>query len=112
MDFDLPELVNLTLKATLSLLFILGALDTVYAIILAVIRQEFSATYVINFLWSHIGRIWFPIFALAVIGHGVPALDVPPIGAAGLAANLSIVAYAVFVLKSLVVSTQTTKAPV
>lgn len=111
LDFDLPELINLSLKATFGLLFILGLIDIVYAVGQAIRQKVFDAGYLTAWLLDHVMLVWFPIFALAIIGHGVPAFDVPAIKAANLAAQLGLVAYAGVVIKSLVINTKSSAAP-
>lgn len=107
MDFDIPEIVNLSLKAVGALLVILGLADTVVAWLLAFSRGEFSMAYAGHWLASHV-PVWFSIFILAVIGKGVPTLEIPPIGGFALAATVGLVSYAVVVLKSLQESSRTT----
>lgn len=95
MNFDIPVLVDLSLKGFASLLFLLALVDTVFAMLLALKRGEFSGAYASNFLLTHVVQAWFPIMALAIVGHGLPAFDLPPIGAFTTAAELGLTAYAI-----------------
>lgn len=96
-----PDFTNLPLEQLLGVMLLLAALDTLSAVALAIIRKEFSPSYVTAYLGSHVLRIIFPIFALGVIGHGIPQLGVPAIAYAGLAASASLAAYAVKVVASI-----------
>ena len=107
MDFDIPELVNLSLKATAALLIIFGFADVVVAWLLALTRGEFSGAYAAHWLASHV-PVWFSIFLLAVLGKGVATFDIPPIGAFADAALVGLGSYAVVVLNSLRESAKTT----
>lgn len=107
MDFDIPELINLSLKAIAALLVIFGLADTVVAWLLALSRREFSMAYAAHWLATHV-PVWLSIFLLALLGKGLPTFEIPPIGAFANAALIGLGSYAVVVLKSLQESAQTT----
>ena len=90
---DLPDLTNLTLQQVFALLGLIAAFDVATAIVAAIIQNKFSLGAVAIWLQSHTLKRAFPIFALAVIGHGIPVLDVPPIGPAYLIALAGLGAY-------------------
>lgn len=89
----LPDLTNLTLTQVFGLLGIIAAFDVATAIVASIVQGKFSLGAVAIWLQSHTLKRAFPIFALAVIGHGIPALDVPPIGPAYLVALAGLGAY-------------------
>ncbi len=105
MDVNIPDFTGLSLTAIVTLTILVGLLDTAYAVLQAVIQKVFSAAYVADFLESHASRIWFPITALAIIGHGISGLGVPVIGAATDAAVVGLGAYVIVTVKSLIVNT-------
>lgn len=110
MDIAIPDLTGLSLTAIVSLTIIVGLIDTGWAWLTALGQHVFNPAYAANFLYSH-GRAWFAIGALAVIGHGVPSLGVPAIGAATDAAVIGLAAYVVVTIKSLAVNTVSSAAP-
>jgi hypothetical protein len=112
MDFDLPELANLTVKGTVSLLVIMGFADTIITSALAAKNGTFNGAFVTHFIWSHGVRVWLPVILFTVLGHGIAPLDVPAIGAAQLAANGFLVAYAIATLKSIYDAATGDTAPV
>lgn len=99
--FDLPDLTNLTLRGLISLLVILAATDVAINSVLAIIRSTFSIAAGLDYLRTHVLLRVFPIAALALVGHGIAALDVPAILAASLAAQASLALYAIETLASL-----------
>lgn len=98
MDLDLT---NLTLVQASIVLAIVTALDVASAYVLAVVHGNFSLASVALWLQSHTLRRVFPIFALAVVGHGIPALDVPAIGPFWGLALAGLAAYALETVKSI-----------
>lgn len=76
MDFDLT---TLTITQVVSLTVVVTVIDVAAAIVLAMTKGTFSLAYVALWLQSHVAPRVFPIFALAWLGHGVPAFDVPAI---------------------------------
>lgn len=89
----LPDLTNLTLVQVFGLLGLIALCDVATAIVASITQGKFSLGAVAVWLQSHTLKRAFPIFALAVIGHGIPALDVPPIGPAYLVALAGLGAY-------------------
>lgn len=105
---DLPKL---SLVAIISLAAILGFVDTAWNVLLSLAHGDFSAEYVTKFLVSHVGLVLFPIAAAAVIGNGIPALEIPPLPAVTLVAEGGLVAYLVKVVVSLKDATRSTSVP-
>ena len=97
----MPDFVNLSLEGIIGLLLIFGAVDTIGSILIALSAGTFSGEYVTGFLTSHVAKVWFPIFGLALVGHGVPAFDVPAIPEANLGVAAALAAYGVATLASL-----------
>lgn len=90
---ELPDLANLTLAQVFALLAVIAAFDVLTAIVASIVQGVFSLGAVAIWLQSHTLKRAFPIFALAVIGHGIPVLDVPPIGPAYVVALAGLGAY-------------------
>jgi hypothetical protein len=97
----MPDFINLPLGSIVGLLALLGAIDTGGSILVALAAKTFSAEYVTAFLASHVSKVWFPIFGLGLLGHGVEALTIPALPPFGFAASVALVAYAVATLGSL-----------
>ena len=98
MDIDLTAL---TLYQVFGLLALLALLDVAGSIALAVVKGTFSLGAVAIWLQSHVLRRAFPIFGLAVIGHGVPTFDIPAIAPAFALALAGLAAYALETIASL-----------
>lgn len=98
---DNIDLNNITLLQLFGLLAITAAVDVGTAIALALIRGQFSGGVIAVWLQSHVLLRVFPIFALAVIGHGIPAFDIPAIGPAFALALAGLTAYIVETIASL-----------
>jgi hypothetical protein len=99
MDINLEAL---TLTQVFGLLAIITLFDVVGSIIMSIVRKEFSFSYVAVWLQSHTLRRVFPIFALAVIGHGVgEGTIVPAIAPAFAMALAGLLAYVLETIKSL-----------
>lgn len=96
----MPDLTNLPLIDVVGFALLLAAIDTIVAIIIALINKTFDGNYVTNFLVSHILKIVTPIIGLAVLGHGFPAAGIPAVPAAALAATAALGAYLVAVIAS------------
>ena len=99
-DLGTIDITNLNLVQLASTLILFAALDTGVAVVLSVIRREFSFAYVLDFLRTHILKVATPILALGVVGHGIEGF-VPAIPAASLAASASLAAYAAVTLSSI-----------
>lgn len=115
-DIDIPEIALISLKGLIALTIIAGLIDTLFAWLAALAQtnpdgsRKFSAWYAADFLISH-GKIWLAIIALGILGTGIVALEVPPIHAAYLAAQIGLGAYVVKVVKSLVDNAKDSSAP-
>lgn len=101
MTIEIPDLTGLSLVSFFGLLLLVAAIDTGTAIVVALIRNTFSSAAVLEYLRTHVLLRIFPIFALAIVGHGIPALGVPAISVAWLAAAASLVGYIVETVGSL-----------
>ena len=101
MTIDVPDLTTLSLASFMGLLLLVAGVDTAAGVVVALIRNTFSADKVLEYLRSHVLLRVFPIFALALIGHGIPQLAVPAIAPAWAAAVLSFTAYIVETIGSL-----------
>lgn len=101
MTIEIPDLTNLSLVAFFGLLLLVAAIDTGTAIVLSLIRGTFSTAYVMQYLRTHVLLRVFPIFGLALVGHGIAQLSIPAIAAAWAAAVASLVGYIVETIGSL-----------
>jgi hypothetical protein len=97
----MPDLTSISLLGLTSLLVIAGAIDVIGSQLVALAAGNWSAAYALNFLVSHVAKIWFPILALGVLGHGIVSLEVPAIPLATAAAVGSIVIYVGVTIASL-----------
>jgi len=95
MDLDLTAL---TLWQVFGLLTLVALLDVAGSMALAVVKHTFSLGAVAIWVQSHVLRRVFPIFGLAVLGHGVPELSVPAID---IAFGLALVALTAYVLETI-----------
>jgi hypothetical protein len=98
MDLDFT---NLSLQAVISTLLFFAAIDTASAWVIALMGGNFTAAYALDFLRTHILKIGTPIALLALVGHGIPALAIPAIPPAGLAATASLAVYALTTIVSI-----------
>ena len=95
MDIDLTAL---TLWQVFGLLTLVAMLDLGGSVALSIVRGTFSLGAVAIWVQSHVLRRVFPIFGLAVLGNGIPALDIPELD---IAFGLSIVALTAYVLETI-----------
>ena len=98
---EFPDLTALSLQSTVALLLLIGVVDTAGSMLIALASGTFSAVYATGYLVSHVAKMWFPIFALALVGNGIAPFAIPAIPAASWAASLSLAAYGVATLGSL-----------
>lgn len=108
MDIDLSAI---TLQQAFGLLAVVTLIDVAGAYLLAVVHGNFSFGVVALWLQSHTIRRVFPIFALAVLGHGIPQFGVPEIPAAWAMAVAGLAAYAVETVASIANSFKDTSPP-
>ena len=73
------DLANITLTQIIGLTCLVTAIDILGGIALSIVHGTFTLAYVAVWLQSHVLPRVFPILALAVIGHGIPQLDIPTI---------------------------------
>lgn len=95
MDLDLSAL---TLAQVFGLLALVAAIDVLGSIALAIVGGKFDLGAVAIWIQSHVLRRVFPIFGLAMVGNGIPQLDIPSIP---FAAGLAIAALAAYVLETI-----------
>lgn len=95
------DFTNLPLLGLISTFLFFAALDTVVAYLVAIANGNFTPAYALDFLRTHIAKVGTPILGLAVVGHGIPALNVPPIPAAGAAAGAALAVYALTTIVSI-----------
>jgi hypothetical protein len=107
-DIDLSAL---TLTQVFGLLTLVAIVDVAAAIALSVVHGNFSGGAVAIWVQSHVLRRIFPIFALAVIGHGVPQLDIPQIPPAFGLALAGLTAYVIETVVSISKSFADTTPP-
>jgi hypothetical protein len=105
------DLNNLTLTQVFGTLAIIALADIASAIALSVVHGDFSPGKTAIWLQSHVLRRTFPIFSLAVIGHGIVPLDIPAIGPAFIAALAGLTAYVIETLASIQNSFKDTTPP-
>lgn len=92
------DLTALTLWQVFGLLTLVAFLDVAGSTALAAVKGTFSLGAVAIWIQSHVLRRVFPIFGLAVLGHGIPQLDVPAID---IAFGLALTALAAYVLETI-----------
>lgn len=108
----LPDLSALTLQQVFGLLAVIAAFDVLTAIAASVAQGKFSLGAVAVWLQSHVLKRAFPIFALAVIGHGIPPLGVPPIEPAFILAIAGLSAYVLETVASIRASLDDASRPI
>lgn len=79
----------------------LAAIDTTWAIVVAIVAHNFSAAHVLDFLTEHVLKIVAPIGLMAALAHGIPAFGIPAIPEANTAAVASLAGYLVLVVASI-----------
>ena len=112
MTIDIPDLTSLSLVSFFAFLLLVAAIDTGTAIVLALVRGTFSTAYVMTYLRTHVLLRVFPIFGLALVGHGIAQLSIPAVAAAWAAAGASLVGYIVETIGSLRDSFATSTPPI
>lgn len=98
MDINLD---NITLAQGAFFLVAVTFLDVAAAMLLAAAKGAFSLAYVAVWLQSHTLKRVFPIFALAVLGHGVDPIGIPAIPAFWAMAVAGLAAYILETVKSI-----------
>jgi hypothetical protein len=109
-DFEFPELVIISLRGLISLTILVGLADTVFAMVTAIGQRVFDAHYMLTWLVTH-GRTWLGIIALGVLGYGIPALDIPPIHVAYLAAQAALALYVGNTVMSMTENARDSRSP-
>lgn len=101
MTIEIPDLTGLSLVSFFGLLLLVAFADVATAIVVAIVRNTFATAAVLDYLRTHILLRVYVIFGLAIVGHGIPALGVPPINWAWLTAGVSLGGYVIETLGSL-----------
>jgi hypothetical protein len=102
-DIGTIDFTNLSLLQLGTTLLLFAAIDVGVSVALSIIRKDFSGAYVTDYLRTHVLKVAVPILGLGIIGHGVSFggdVLVPAIPAAGIAASLSLAAYAIATIAS------------
>lgn len=97
----LPDFANLPLESVFALLVLFALFDIATAVAIALVAGNFEGQHLLDFMRTHVLARVFPIFAFAVIGHGLVLISLPPIPAAGLAATGLLGLYGIEVLLSI-----------
>lgn len=100
MELDL-NFADLSLTGLFTYLLLLTFVDVGVNVLLSVKNGNFSGIYVADFIRTHILLRVFAIGSLGVLGHGVPAFDVPAIPIVSVAATVALAAYAIETVASL-----------
>ena len=95
------DLSNLTLTQAALVLVIVTALDVGAAYVLSITQGKFDLGAVAIWVQSHTIKRVFPIFALAVLGHGIPQLGLDPVGPFWGMALVALAAYALETIASI-----------
>lgn len=98
---ELPDFTNLPLLGVISTFLFFATLDTIVAVVVSTVNDNFQSAYVLDYLRTHILKIGTPILGLAIVGHGIPALSIPAIPPAGAAAAASLAVYALTTIVSI-----------
>jgi hypothetical protein len=98
---DLPDLTALGLAEFLGLLLLISAFDVIAAYVASIVQGVFSLGAVAIYIQSHVLKRVFPIFAMAVLGQGIPQFGVPEIPVASLAAVAFLGTYALETIASI-----------
>ena len=108
---ELPDFLNLALPQFLGFLLLITAIDVVAAVVIAFTKGTFSTDYLMTYIRSHVLARVFPIFAMEVIGKGIPQFGLPAIGAAADFAAVSLGLYVVETIGSIKGSIDDGSAP-
>jgi hypothetical protein len=95
------DYTGLPLVAVISTLLFFAVIDTAVAYGVALMNGNFNAAYALDFLRTHILKVGAPIALLAIVGHGVPQAQIPPIPFAALAATGGLAIYALTTIASI-----------
>jgi hypothetical protein len=97
----MPDLTTISLLGLISLTILTGAADTLISMLIALANGNWSSHYALDFLVSHVAKVWTPITLLGILGQGIVPLDVPAIPLATAAAVGALVVYIGVVIASL-----------
>ena len=98
---DTAFLNSITPGQVVSIALFLAAIDTVWAIVVAIVARTFSPQHVLDFLVDHVLKIVAPIGLLAALAHGIPLLGIPAIPEVNVAAIAALAGYLVAVIASI-----------
>lgn len=92
------DLTNLTIQQVVGLTILTTLIDVLGGITLSIVHGVFNLSYVAVWLQSHVVPRVFPILALAAVGNGIPAFDIPAIP---FAYGLALAGLAAYVLETI-----------
>lgn len=95
------DLTSLTLVQVIGLTALITFLDFIGSVLFAAAKGKFDLAYIAVWLQSHVPTRIFPILGLALVGQGVPALNIPAIPFAFGLALTGLTAYALETVASL-----------
>ena len=104
--------LNLSLKAVFAYLVIVALADTVGNVLLSFKNGNFDPSYVADFVRTHIVLRVFAIGFLAILGNGVPFLEMPTIPIVLDGAQVALGAYLVETVASLATGARGDTRPV
>jgi len=105
------DLTAITLVQAFGLLAIVALLDVGAAYALSVSHGDFDLGAVGVWIQSHVLKRVFPIFSLAVLGHGVAQLNIPAIEPAWALGIVALTAYVLETVASIQRSFSDTESP-
>ena len=101
---EIPILSDLTLTGIVVLTVLITFVDVVGAYLLAASQGKFDLGYVAQWLTSHSVKRIFPIYALALLGVGIPEAGLPEIPALFIASTVGVATYLGETVKSIIVN--------
>lgn len=101
---DLGPLSDLTPLGVLSLTALITFVDVAVAYALAVAQRKFDLSYVAVWLVSHSMLRIVPIYAMLILGVGIPAVQIPAVPAIFSLSVAGVIAYFLETVKSVLVN--------
>ena len=73
---EIPDLTNLPIESVLGLALVIALVDVAGSVVLAIAHRDFSASYLGDYLRTHVLLRVTPITLLGIAGHGIgPAVS-------------------------------------
>ena len=104
------ELPHLELTQLLIFTLIVTAVDVIGAYVLAATQGKFDLSYVAGWVQTHTVKRIFPIAALAILGNGIAAANLPRIDVVYLGAEAALLVYLLETVQSVRVNFQDASA--